>query len=177
MNKNYDLFTKMKPKEMSKNISDMTYAYVNPDTKEPTVVPASHYEKILNKVVEESVAIETQRNFLNIMYSQLKALKEEEPKYFRQALLCLDLGINPKDMRLNEVVALSATTDYVEEKEKKEKKEFHLIDKEIVDFYKETATDLKLQAEMLGGIEPEEEQSKIYEVEVNINDDKGKVLN
>lgn len=176
MNKNYDLFTKMKPKEMSKNISDMTYTYINPDTKQPTVVPASHYEKILNKVVEESVAVETQRNFLNIMYSQLKALKEEEPKYFRQALLCLELGINPKDMRVAEVIALSETVDYLEERERKEKKNFHLIDKDVVDFYNSTVEDLNLHGQLIG-VDEEVKEVQDYDVEIKISDDKGHILN
>ncbi len=176
MNKNYDLFTKMKPKEMSKNISDMTYTYINPDTKQPTVVPASHYEKILNKVVEESVAVETQRNFLNIMYSQLKALKEEEPKYFRQALLCLELGINPKDMRVAEVIALSETVDYLEERERKEKKNFHLIDKDVVDFYNSTVEDLNLHGQLIG-VDQEDKEDQDYDVEIKISDDKGHILN
>lgn len=37
MNKQFDLFVKMKIKELSENISRMTYAYINPDTKQPTV--------------------------------------------------------------------------------------------------------------------------------------------
>ena len=176
MNKNYDLFTKMKPKEMSKNISDMTYTYINPDTKQPTVVPASHYEKILNKVVEESVAVETQRNFLNIMYSQMKALKDEEPKYFRQALLCLELGINPKDMRVAEVIALSETVDYLDERERKEKKNFHMIDKDIVDFYNSTVEDLNLHGQLIG-VDEEVKDEPNYDVEIKISDDKGHILN
>ena len=176
MNKNYDLFTKMKPKEMSKNISDMTYTYINPDTKQPTVVPASHYEKILNKVVEESVAVETQRNFLNIMYSQMKALKDEEPKYFRQALLCLELGINPKDMRVAEVIALSETVDYLDERERKEKKNFHMIDKDIVDFYNSTVEDLNLHGQLIG-VDEEVKDEPNYDVEIKISDNKGHILN
>lgn len=176
MNKNYDLFTKMKPKEMSKNISDMTYTYINPDTKQPTVVPASHYEKILNKVVEESVAVETQRNFLNIMYSQMKALKDEEPKYFRQALLCLELGINPKDMRVAEVIALSETVDYLDERERKEKKNFHMIDKDIVDFYNSTVEDLNLHGQLIG-VDEEVKDEPNYDVEIKISDDKCHILN
>ena len=35
MNKQFDLFVKMKIKELSENISRMTYAYINPDTNQP----------------------------------------------------------------------------------------------------------------------------------------------
>jgi acyl-ACP thioesterase len=36
----------MKIKEVCENISRMTYAYINPDTKQPTVVPSKHYKDI-----------------------------------------------------------------------------------------------------------------------------------
>ena len=57
MRKQYDDFTQLKLKDMSKSISDMTYKYINPDTKEPTKVPATHYEKILDQVTEKYMAI------------------------------------------------------------------------------------------------------------------------
>ncbi|MDY5728150.1 MAG: hypothetical protein SPK49_05975 [Erysipelotrichaceae bacterium] len=50
MRKQYDDFTQLKLKDMSKSISDMTYKYINIETQEPTVVPAQHYEKILDQV-------------------------------------------------------------------------------------------------------------------------------
>lgn len=50
MRKQYDDFTQLKLKDMSKTISDMTYKYINPETGTPTNVPALHYEKILNQV-------------------------------------------------------------------------------------------------------------------------------
>lgn len=55
MNKQFDLFVKMKIKELSENISRMTYAYINPDTNQPTVVPAKHYKEILDQPVEDMV--------------------------------------------------------------------------------------------------------------------------
>lgn len=42
----------MKIKEVCENISRMTYAYINPDTKQPTVVPSKHYKDILDQPVE-----------------------------------------------------------------------------------------------------------------------------
>ena len=53
MRKQYDDFTQLKIKDMSKSISDMTYTYLNPETGEPTKVPAVHYEKILDQVTEK----------------------------------------------------------------------------------------------------------------------------
>ena len=53
MRKQYDDFTQLKIKDMSKSISDMTYKYINPETQSPTKVPAAHYEKILDQVTEK----------------------------------------------------------------------------------------------------------------------------
>lgn len=40
----------MKIKEVCDNISRMTYSYINPDTKQPTVVSSKHYKDILKKI-------------------------------------------------------------------------------------------------------------------------------
>lgn len=146
MRKQYDDFTQLKLKDMSKAISDMTYQYVNPETKTPTVVPATHYEKILDRVKEQYMSDITSRQFLTIMFSQLSALKKEDEKYFQQALLCLDMGINPKDLRVNEQVAIALTYDYIQECQKSEKKDFHFLNKNIVDMYNETLGNPEIQA-------------------------------
>ena len=80
MRRQYDDFTQMKLKDMSKSISDMTYTYLNPETGEPTKVPPVHYEKILDQVTEKYMADVTSRQFLTIMYNQLTALKKEDEK-------------------------------------------------------------------------------------------------
>lgn len=41
MTKYFDEFTKLKQKEMSKTLEDITYKYINPETHQPTKVPAS----------------------------------------------------------------------------------------------------------------------------------------
>ena len=56
MKKQFEDFQKMKIKEACKAIEDMTFSFINPTTKEPTFVPAKHYENILNKTVYEKVA-------------------------------------------------------------------------------------------------------------------------
>lgn len=157
MNKNYDDFAKMKPKEMSKTISDMTYTYINPETNLPTIVPASHYEKILNKVREEVIAEETKRIFLSTIFNQLKALKDEEPKYFQQALICLDMGLNPKDLRQDELIALMLTNDAVDEKRDSLKKSFHLLDKEIVDIFNSYKENRDLHSVIIGSSSEEKD--------------------
>lgn len=154
MRKQYDDFTQMKLKDMCKNISDMTYTYINPDTKEPTKVPAAHYEKILDAVKEKYMGEITSRQFLTIMYNQLNALKKEDEKYFQQALLCIDMGINPKDLRVDEQIAIAYTYDYIEDKQKQEKKNFHLLSRDIIDTYIESKESPIIQAE---AIEPTNE--------------------
>lgn len=146
MRKQYDDFTQMKLKDMCKNISDMTYTYINPETNQPTRVPASHYEKILDQVQEKYVADIASRQFLTIMYNQLSALKKEDEKYFKQALLCIDMGINPKDLRVDEQIALAFTYDYMEDKQKIEKKNFHLLHQDIVAAYNNSKENPLIQA-------------------------------
>ena len=149
MRKQYDDFTQMKLKDMCKNISDMTYTYINPDSGQPTRVPAAHYEKILDEVKEKYMGEITSRQFLTIMYNQLNALKKEDEKYFRQALLCIDMGINPKDLRVDEQIAISYTNDYIEDKQKIEKKSFHLLSQDIVDTYNESKENPSIQAQAI----------------------------
>ena len=146
MRKQYDDFTQLKIKDMSKSISDMTYKYINPDTKEPTKVPATHYEKILDQVTEKYMADVTSRQFLTIMYNQLSSLKKEDEKYFNQALMCLDLGLNPKDLRIDEVIALEYTNNFIDDKKNYEKKKFHFLSEDIIDTYDEVRNDPEIQA-------------------------------
>ena len=146
MRKQYDDFTQLKLKDMSKSISDMTYRYINPDTQEPTKVPAVHYEKILDQVTEKYMSDITSRQFLTIMYTQLSNLKKEDEKYFNQALLCMDMGLNPKDLRINEQIAIAYTYDFMCNKQKEEKKDFHFLNKDIAEAYQESKTNQDLQA-------------------------------
>lgn len=113
MNKQFDVFVKMKITEMSKTIHDMTYTYINPETKKPTDVPAKHYQDILKQPVEVMVEEQVKRQFLNVMFKQLKNLKEEEPHLFYQSLLLMDTGKSPDSLAVNEEVALKMTADYM----------------------------------------------------------------
>ena len=149
MRKQYDDFTQLKLKDMSKTMSDMTYEYINPDTQEPTKVPAVHYEKILDRVTEKYMADITSRQFLTIMYNQLTALKKEDEKYFNQALLCMDIGLNPKDLRIDEQIAIEYTNSYIEDKKSFEKKNFHFLNEDIVNAYNESKNDPNLQASVI----------------------------
>ena len=149
MRKQYDDFTQLKLKDMSKSISDMTYKYINPETQAPTKVPPQHYEKILDQVTEKYMADITSRQFLTIMYNQLLALKKEDEKYFNQALLCMDIGLNPKDLRLDEQIALEYSNGFIEDKKIAEKKDFHFLDTDIVSSFEEAKNNQALQAQIV----------------------------
>ena len=47
MRKQYDNFTKLKLKDMSKSISDIVFQYIDSELNNPTKVPLIHYEKFL----------------------------------------------------------------------------------------------------------------------------------
>lgn len=149
MRKQYDDFTQLKIKDMSKSISDMTYKYINPDTQEPTKVPPIHYEKILDQVTEKYMSDITSRQFLTIMFTQLSNLKKEDEKYFNQALLCMDLGLNPKDLRIDEQIAIEYTNDFINDKKVIEKKDFHFLNEDILSAYEEAKNNPALQAHVV----------------------------
>lgn len=161
MNKQFDLFVKMKLKELCENISRMTYAYINPETNQPTVVPAKHYREILDQPVEVLVNDQVKRQFLNIMFKQMKALKEEEPVLFNETLLLMDLNKTPDSLELNEEAALKLTAQQLVDSEKILKKSFHLIDQDHLSKYEETKNDSQLMASLFGNNAPE----NIYRIE------------
>ena len=149
MEKFYDEFIKQKPKEMAKTLEDITYKYLNPETQQPTVVPAKHFEKQLNEQMEMAVSETVYRQFLTIIYTQLKSLKVENEDLFNKALMCMELGINPKDMRISEQIALDVTVGYVNTLKETEKKEYHLIRNDIADKYKEALENGEIQKQFI----------------------------
>lgn len=149
MRKQYDDFTQLKIKDMGKAISDMTYKYINPETNTPTKVPPIHYEKILDQVTEKYMADITSRQFLTIMYNQLSSLKKEDEKYFNQALLCLDLGLNPKDLRIDEQIAIEYTNSFINEKKDEEKKDYHFLNNDVIEAFEEAKNNPALQAHVV----------------------------
>ena len=56
--------------------------------------------------------------FLNIMFKQMKALKDEEPILFNETLLLMDLNKTPDSLELNEEAALKITATELVENEK-----------------------------------------------------------
>lgn len=152
MNKQFDVFVKMKITEMSKTIHDMTYTYINPETKKPTDVPAKHYQDILKQPVEVMVEEQVKKQFLNVMFKQLKNLKEEEPHLFYQSLLLMDIGKSPDSLAINEEVALKMTADYMSKEENKPKKKndskFHVTQDSFIEKYEQIKNDDSIMAEI-----------------------------
>ena len=146
----------MKIKEVCENISRMTYAYINPDTKQPTVVPSKHYKDILDQPVEVLVNDQVKKQFLNIMFKQMKALKDEEPILFNETLLLMDLNKTPDSLELNEEAALKITATELVENEKTQKKKFHLVDNEYLN-------DSELMAQLFG----EQQNERVYSIELD----------
>ena len=151
MKKQFEDFQKMKIKEACKAIEDMTFSFINPTTKEPTFVPAKHYENILNKTVEQFIDQNLQVEMLNNVYKQLKFLQVEYGKDFMRSLICLDLGIKPSDMSLQQSIALQATYNDIEQSKETNKKNYHYLSEDIVNKYQEALNDKELQRQYLSG--------------------------
>lgn len=163
MNKQFDVFVKMKIKELSENISRMTYAYVNPETHEPTIVPAKHYKDILDQPVEVLIDDQVKKQFLNIMFKQMKSLKEEEPVLFYETLMLMDMNKTPDSLELNEEVALKTAAKDLVEQEKTLKKKFHLIDENHLDKYESIRDDKEFMANVLGPVDT----TNLYKIDFN----------
>ena len=121
----FDLFQKMKIKEVCENISHMTYTSINPDTKQLIVVPSKHDKDILNQQIEVLGNDRVKKQFLNIMFKQMKALKEKEPILFNETMMLMDLNKTPDSLELNEEAALKITNTELVENEKTQKRIDH----------------------------------------------------
>ena len=101
--------------------------------------------------------------FLNIMFKQMKALKDEEPILFNETLLLMDLNKTPDSLELNEEAALKITATELVENEKTQKKKFHLVDNEYLNAYESTKNDSELMAQLFG----EQQNERVYSIELN----------
>ena len=108
-------------------------------------------------MVEEQV----KRQFLNVMFKQLKNLKEEEPHLFYQSLLLMDIGKSPDSLAVNEEVALKMTSDYMIDEESKPKKKnepkFHISQDSFIKKYNEVKNDDSIMAELFDSSEVKNE--------------------
>lgn len=166
MKNQFEDFQKMKLKDACKAIEDMTFTFINPVTKQPTYVPAKHYEGILNKTVEQFLDENLKMEMLNNVYKQLIFLQKEYGKDFVKSLICIDMGIKPSDMSLVQTIALDATYDYVSKAQEEQKKNFHFLGQEFVEKYKEALNDKELHTQYIKGVEKHRD-----EAEPNIEDD------
>lgn len=109
----YDEFSRLTKPKMAKAMEDLTFLY------NETRVPKKHYEKHLSRNIEELMEANVQLNLVNTYYSMLKELREQNPKWFFQALLCLDTKTNPTNISQIEHKAMELTWEkYQEEKRK-----------------------------------------------------------
>ena len=68
------------------------------------------------------------------------------------------MGINPKDLRINEQVALEYTNSYVENIKIAEKKDYHFLSERIVDVYEDSKNNPRIQSECVRESNKYEEQ-------------------
>lgn len=170
MKTQFDDFQKMNLKKTCKAIEEMTYTYVNPETHQPTQVPAKHYEKILGQSVEQFLDETIKIAMLNNVYNQLIFLEKEYGKDLKKALLCYDMGIKPEAMSLIQSIALDETYLYMEECHEKEKKNFHLLNSKFVEKFKEVENDKELHVQILRTYEDktiDENEEEIDQLELN----------
>lgn len=146
MRKFYDEFIQSKPKEMAKLMEDMTFKFIDPKSQQPTKVPAAHYEKELGQEIERTVSQAVSLKFLSIMFDQLNLFKKENEDLFYKALICMDNGLNPKDLRISEQIALNHAYDILQNKQLEEKRKFRFFNTEITEEYRKGLTDPDIQA-------------------------------
>lgn len=163
METQFERFQKMKIKEACKEMEDMTYAFINPVTKEPTFVPAKHYEQILGKTVELFLDEQIKIEMLNNVYKQLVFLQKEYGNDFLKSLICLDMGIKPTDLSVKEDIALEETFHYIKDDREEHKKNYHFMNNDYVQKYQEALNDKELHASYLG--------CEYEDKEKNIDDD------
>lgn len=99
----YDEFKSLTTDKMAQSIEDMTFAY------KQTRVPKKHYKQLLTKPIEELISDSVSINLINTYFQTLQTLKKENEKWFIEALICLELGIKPNNIKSTEHQALELT--------------------------------------------------------------------
>lgn len=61
----------------------------------------------------------------------------------------MDMGLNPKDLRIDEQIAIEYTNEFIENKKNYKKKNFHYLDSNIIEAYTEAKSDSSLQAQIV----------------------------
>lgn len=126
MRSNYEDFKNLPVAKMAQKISDMTFCY------EDTKVPAKHYKQMLSKSYEELIEDSVALNLLNLYYKTIKQLAGESPKWFMQALICLELNINPANISSENYQALELTRSKFSEQ-----KHINITNRDIIELFKQ----------------------------------------
>ena len=136
--KKYDEIVKLPCDKLAQTMSDMTYLY------KETKVPKTHYKEILEETVEEQMEDIVAMKMLDVYLKTLKQIIDDSPILFVKSLLCLEMKINPTNMRPQEQVALSVATDYFLENKKVLK---NILNEKIINIYKDTLENGLLNSE------------------------------
>lgn len=146
MKKKYEDFTKLKIKDMCKVISDMTYTYLQPDTHKPTEVPSKHYETILSEPIEEMITETIKLQQLELIYTNLVEMQKTYKEDFYKSLICIECGLNPKDLSIQERIGLDEIYAEVDDKLKNEKKTFIFLNENVINNFKKYTRDKNLHS-------------------------------
>ena len=63
--------------------------------------------------------------------------------------MCLEKGLKPTDLRINEDLALRLVSEMLDDKRNKDKKNFHLLDSDILEYFDEMKNDPSIHAQIL----------------------------
>lgn len=126
--KKYDEIIKQPCDKLAQTMADMTYLY------NETKVPKSHYKKLMDETIEEQMSDIVTLKMLDVYLKTLKQIIDDSPILFIKSLLCLEMKINPTNMRPQEQIALNIATQYYLEN-KKSMNSF--INDEIISIYKD----------------------------------------
>lgn len=125
MKKNFDEFVRLPLGKMSEKISEMTYLFNN------TVVPKTHYKKILEQTLIETISTDTtiQVALLSAVLKALQSLEKESNLLFMKALICMEKGIKVDDMDARTYYALEETI------KANSNKKYKMLNQQIIETY------------------------------------------
>lgn len=113
MSKKYDEIIKLPCDKLAQAMSDITYLY------EETRVPKKHYKQFMEERIEEQMEEAVSSKILDVYVKTIKQIIDDSPIMFIKALMCVDKGINPLNMRPYEQQAINASTlAFIEGKKK-----------------------------------------------------------
>ena len=61
----------------------------------------------------------------------------------------MDIGLNPKDLRLDEQIAIEYTNSFIDDKKQYEKKNYHFLSEDIINAYNESKNNPELQSNVI----------------------------